>query len=62
VNRNNPTAVFDRHLHDVEKKLEDARAAVHRYHEGGADELTVLNSFSDARKAMDRILLDILEK
>lgn len=60
--RNNPTAAFDRHLHDVEKRLEVARAAVHRYHEGNTDELSVLNTFADARKAMDRILLDILEK
>lgn len=62
ASRNNPTQAFERHLHEVEAKLETARSAVHRYHQGGTDELTVLNTFSDARKAMDSILLDILEK
>lgn len=60
--RSNPTGVFLRHIADVEAKIEAARRAAEQYRLGENDELTVLDAFSTARKAMDRLLLEILEK
>jgi hypothetical protein len=60
--RQNPTGVFLKHLEDVEGVIETARVALHQYRMGENDELDVLNAFSDARKAMDRLLLELLEK
>lgn len=60
--RQNPTGVFLKHLEDVEGVIEAARSALHQYRMGENDELDVLNAFSDARKAMDRLLLELLEK
>jgi hypothetical protein len=58
----NPTGVFLKHLEQVEGQIEAARLALHQYRMGENDELDVLNAFSDARKAMDRLLLEMLEK
>jgi len=54
--------VFLKHLEQVEGQIEAARLALHQYRMGENDELDVLNAFSDARKAMDRLLLEMLEK
>ena len=58
----NPAGVFLKHLEDVEGVIEAARVALHQYRMGENDEMDVLNAFSDARKAMDRLLLEMLEK
>jgi len=58
----NPKKAFLKHIEEVEAKLDEAREAAAHYRQGDADELDVLNAFSTARKAMDRLLLEILEK